>query len=186
VLVGTAASGGLSLQVIGEAGAAHMRMPPDFHARYDSALLFSPGGEEAPPRYDKLHLTPFGEIMPYVHRWPEVQNWLLSLAAQGMRFDMTPGRAPKRLTVSLSEGGPLKSIQIATPICFESTMPGVCRRLVWAGEGRADVLVNLTNDGWFGDMEGGREQHLQIGRFRAIENRVPMVRSANTGISAAI
>ena len=76
---------------------------------------------------------------------------------------------------------------LATPICFENAMARVCRRLVYEhGRKRADVLVNLSNEGWFGRYDAGRRQHLQIARFRCVENRVPMIRSVNTGVSVAI
>lgn len=66
-------------------------------------------------------------------------------------------------------------------------MPGVCRRLVfYHGARRADLLINLTNDGWFGWWDAGRRQHLQLARWRALELGTPVVRAANTGISALI
>jgi len=158
----------------------------DFTARYNSAFLFDSGGRLAEQRYDKIHRTPFGEVIPIAHAWPGVQQWLLNLGARGMRFDLGAGKAFTRLEVPLA-GKARPSLFVGTPICFESTMPYVCRRLAHpANAPPADVLINLTNDGWFGPIKGGREQHLQIGRFRCIENRVPMLRAANTGISAAI
>lgn len=155
-------------------------------ARYNSALFFDAQGRLAEKRYDKVHRTPFGEVIPIAHRWPGVQQWLLNLGAKGMTFDLDAGAAFDRIAVPL-EQEVRSEVLVGTPICFESTMPYVCRALVAGGEGgRADLLINLTNDGWFGRLGGGREQHLQIGRFRCIENRVPMIRAANTGISAAI
>ena len=79
-------------------------------------------------------------------------------------------------------------VVVGTPICFEDTVPGVCREMVW-GSGsskQAQLLINLSNDGWFGRSIAGREMHLLISRFRSIENRVPLLRSVNTGISASI
>jgi apolipoprotein N-acyltransferase len=107
-----------------------------------------------------------------------------------MQFDLSAGSDANRVTVGLrGDGGSGDGdvLVLATPICFESAVASVCRRLIYqGGQRKADVLVNLTNDGWFNTMAGGREQHLQIGRFRCIENRVPMIRAANTGVSAAI
>lgn len=158
----------------------------EWKARYNSALLFRADGTLDERRYDKVHRTPFGEVIPVAHRWPAVQQWLLNLGARGMTFDLDAGASFTRLEVPLPGGAP-PAILVGTPICFESTMPYVCRALAQPrGERRADLLVNLTNDGWFGAGAGGREQHLQIGRFRCIENRVPMIRAANTGVSAAI
>ncbi len=158
----------------------------EWKARYNSALLFGSDGRLAEQRYDKVHRTPFGEVIPIAHSWPAVQQWLLNLGAKGMKFDLDAGKAFTRIEVPLA-GKERPSILAGTPICFESTMPYVCRLLTHpANAPPADVLINLTNDGWFGSIKGGREQHLQVGRFRCIENRVPMVRAANTGISAAI
>lgn len=157
-----------------------------WNARYNSALVFRTDGTLDERRYDKVHRTPFGEVIPIAHRWPGVQQWLLNLGARGMSFDLDAGADFTRLEIPLPGAEP-GSILVGTPICFESTMPYVCRALVQPRGGRkAGLLINLTNDGWFGKLRGGREQHLQIGRFRCIENRVPMVRAANTGISAAI
>lgn len=155
-------------------------------ARYNSALVFDSQGRLSDIRYDKIHRTPFGEVIPIAHRWPAAQQWLLNLGANGMKFDLAAGRDFTRLEVPLQRQA-RDRILVGTPICFESTMPYVCRLLAHPdGQPPADVLVNLTNDGWFGSIYGGREQHLQVGRFRCIENRVPMIRAANTGVSAAI
>jgi apolipoprotein N-acyltransferase len=78
-------------------------------------------------------------------------------------------------------------VRVVTPICFETTWGTHCRELVGAGGARrADVLVCLTNDGWFADSDHGREHHLQAARWRCLELATPMLRSANTGVSAAI
>lgn len=88
------------------------------------------------------------------------------------------------------EAGASAPLRVATPICFEATMPGVCRRLVfeggWDARRRADVLINMTNDGWFADSPGGRENHLLAARWRCVELGTPMVRAANTGVSCVI
>ncbi len=158
----------------------------EWKARYNSALLFEADGRLSDIRYDKVHLTPFGEVIPLAHYWPAVQQWLLNLGANGMKFDLDAGHEFTRLEVPFQQKGGTR-ILVGTPICFESTMPYVCRLLSHpSGKPPADLLINITNDGWFGAIYGGREQHLQIGRFRCIENRVPMVRAANTGVSAAI
>lgn len=187
LLVGGSAVDNLKYKVVPLAGSkTETQITREFTARYNSALLFEPDGRLAEQRYDKIHRTPFGEVIPIAHSWPSVQQWLLNLGAAGMRFDLDAGQAFTRIEVPL-QGKARPSILVGTPICFESTMPYVCRLLAHPSNAPpADVLINLTNDGWFGSIEGGREQHLQIGRFRCIENRVPMVRAANTGISAAI
>ena len=149
---------------------------------HNSAYLVGPG--DAPvARIDKLFLTPFGETMPYISSWEWLEQSLLDFGARGMTFDLEPGDAPVRFALPLGEGG---TARIAVPICFEITVPRVVRRLVWNdGTREADALVNITNDGWFGTYDAGRAHHGLIARWRAIENRVPVVRVANTGISEA-
>lgn len=149
--------------------------------RYNSVYLVV-HGELAPVRYDKMHLTPFGEEMPYVRHWPWLQRQLLDLAATGMAFDLSVGT---RRTVFTVPGE--RPIRAVTPICFEITSSSVCRSLAYDGRTpRADIIVNLTNDGWFGESDLGRAQHLQIARWRAAELGLPVVRAANTGVSAII
>lgn len=174
----------------------------DYERRYNSAVVIQGGQVEAPPnRYDKIDLTPFGEVIPYVWRWPALQRAVLALGAGGMRFDLSPGQRAQPLRVRLvrtdndaSQSKPAELL-LAAPICFEATRSGLCRRLaVGAGDGRlADVLLNLSNDGWFGDIrnapvnsDAGRAQHLLAARWRCVELGRPMVRSVNTGISGAI
>ncbi|MFO0873218.1 MAG: hypothetical protein U0575_04515 [Phycisphaerales bacterium] len=167
-------------------------------------------------RYDKLVLTPFGETMPYISAWPWLQERLLALGANGMTFDLDVGDRIVRLHASVpgaddgapddhraragERAAPPRRFTIATPICFEDTVAWLCRRMVHGspddGSGshsdgstdgkRIDAFVNLSNDGWFGSNDSGRLQHAQIARYRTIENRVPMVRVVNTGVSVSI
>jgi apolipoprotein N-acyltransferase len=154
----------------------------DFDAMFNSAFVVS-GGSIQPQRYDKMFLTPFGETMPYISRFPRVERAMLDFAARGMTFDLSKGTDASPLEVD-SPDGPLR---VATPICFEATIPYVCRRLVYqSGRREADVLINMTNDGWFGSFDPGRANHLLIARWRAIELGVPVVRAANTGISCVV
>ncbi len=153
--------------------------------RFNSAYLVKDGAVQ-PERYDKMHLTPFGEIMPVISRWDWLEGNLLDLAAGGMKFDLAEGT---RRTVFSIPAPDLKAgvVRVATPICFESTDPVLCRRLVFDGGGRrADLIVNLTNDGWFGESDLARRQHLRLARWRAFELVTPVVRAANTGMSAVI
>ena len=149
---------------------------------YNSAFLFV-GGQMTEPRYDKLRLTIFGEVLPLVSRWDWLEEKLLLIGAGGMRFDLDAGQQPTWFDVPLSES---ESLRVATPICFEVAYPGVCRRLARGGGQRVDALVNLTNDGWFGSSDAGRAMHLKLARWRALENGVPVIRAANTGISTII
>lgn len=149
-------------------------------AKFNSVFLIDDGAV-APTRYDKAHLTPFGEVMPYISRWPELERALLDIGARGMRFDLDAGGEPVVFRVPAGED----PLRVVTPICFEATMPRVMRDLVRTEGPRPGVIVHLTNDGWFGRFPGGREQHAQLARLRAIELGTPVVRVANTGISVA-
>jgi len=147
-------------------------------------------GEVSGDRYDKAHLTPFGEVMPYISRWGWLERRLLALGAEGMTFGLTAGTKVTPLGVSLGEG---REIRVATPICFEATVAGVCRRMVYGGGGGgaggvrgADLIAAVTNDGWFHWQNSGRRMHLLVSRWRCAELGVPMARAANTGISALV
>ncbi len=136
---------------------------------YNSALLISPQGKVV-GRYDKLHLVPFGEFVPL----GEILPFLSTVVGIG---DFTPGEVYK--VFELSKGGEDK---FSVLICFEDAFSYLSRQFRNRG---AALLVNITNDAWFG-QSGQPEQHLANSVFRAIENRVNVIRSANTGISALI
>ena len=127
------------------------------------AYLLSPRGEVM-EHYDKLHLVLFGEYNPV----PFVSK-LVSGAG-----DFSPG---KELVTFTFPGG-----SFGVVICFEAIFPELGRRFIASG---AEFLVNITNDAWFG-ATSAPYQHLAMVAFRAVENRVPVVRAANTGISAVI
>jgi apolipoprotein N-acyltransferase len=155
-------------------------------AMYNSAFLIR-DGRVMPTWYDKLQLTPFGEVMPYISRSPWLEQQLLSFGASGMEFVLDPGAEPRNLSVPMNALADDSDVSLATPICFEATISSVCRRLVARdGTRTAGVMVNMTNDGWFGASHGGRAAHLQNARWRCIELATPMIRCANTGISALI
>ncbi|MCK4871533.1 MAG: apolipoprotein N-acyltransferase [Phycisphaerales bacterium] len=182
LIVGAAATEGLRFEPI---EGSPERLHPTFDRLFNSVFLIR-DGVQSEQRYDKLYLTPFGETIPYVSGIDWLERLFLVVGAGGMSFDLSPGDAPVALTIPTSNG----PVHVGTPICFEATSARICRRLVYQsgpGWGKyASALINVTNDGWFGDAVGGREQHLQAARFRCIELRVPMLRSANTGISAVI
>lgn len=179
-LIGAEGYDGLRIDVSPETGA----VSSSWEASYNSTYLLR-GGRMEGERYDKMHLTPFGEVMPYISAWPWLEDMLLRLGvgASGMSFSMSPGDRVVRHNVETESG----LVRVATPVCFEGIVPGVCRRLAYTGgERQADVLVQMTNEGWFGDFAAGRWQHLQIVRWRAVELGTPVVRAANTGVSAVV
>ena len=170
--------------------AVHLGLRPEsdrwvWDTHFNSAYLLGTDGTQQ--RYDKLFLTPFGETMPYISHWDWLEEKLLDVSAVGMTFDLDEGSTAHTLRLEFGDGPEDKECEIATPICFEDTVPAVVRSLVYDPEGakRADVIVNVSNDGWFGSSDSGREQHALMARWRCIELRIPMVRAANTGVSAA-
>ena len=181
--------------IVGEEAFEGLRFPADaqgvrieYDRRYNSAFVVKDGTVQA-EQYNKLHLTPFGEYMPYIRAWPWLQKQLLAFGANGMSFDLAEGKQPVQLSVSVpvkdtsgKNADTKREIMIGTPICFEIADAATVRKLARG----ADVLVTLTNDGWFGESDRTREQHVQLARWRAIETGLPVVRCANTGISCAI
>lgn len=160
---------------------------------YDSDAVFNSvfllrQGRVSDVWYDKLHLTPFGETMPYISAWPWLEQRLLAIGAQGMSFGLDAGRSVRTIPLDPARGAGAEGVEIATPICFEATMPAVCRRLAVraAAGGRPVLLVNVTNDGWFGDSRRGRLMHELSARWRCVELGLTMVRCANTGVSGVI
>jgi apolipoprotein N-acyltransferase len=143
--------------------------------------LISPNREHI-PKYAKMHLVPFGERVPWEDSFPWLQRWLAKLEMGEGNF--SPGETIELFELHRSAGEPTNgaaSFHLATLICFESFFPEQARDYVRRG---ADFLVVITNDGWFGPtMPYG---HAQMSIFRAIENRISIVRSANTGISMTI
>jgi apolipoprotein N-acyltransferase len=133
---------------------------------YNSAVLLDESND-LEQRYNKHHLVPFGEYIPLRNYIP---NSITKLTAGTSDFSSGPGSTPMRW----NQG------DIGMLICYEVIFPEEVRKLAATG---VRWLVNITNDGWFG--EAAKPQHLAMARVRAIENRLPLVRAANTGISAA-
>ena len=142
---------------------------------FNSAVLVQPGNGLAAD-YDKLHRVPFGEYIPLAETLP----WLHRLTPFPADFGISAGNS-----ATVFQHG---EWHLAPLICFEDTVPHLVRGVVAGArqQKRApDVLVNLTNDGWFhGSSE--LDQHLVTAVFRSVECRTPMVRAVNTGISAII
>ena len=120
--------------------------------------------------YDKLHLVPFGEFLPF-QDWMEKLGFVQLTKVQG---GFIPGTRRRAMEVP-------NTPRVLPLICYEAIFPGA----VASRDDRPGWIVNLTNDGWFG-ISTGPYQHLQQARLRAIEEGLPVVRAANTGISAVI
>ena len=137
---------------------------------YNRAYMLSPyrGGDIHVQYYDKVHLVPFGEYVPL----KTVLGFINRIVPAAGDFEA--GNKIKLLTAD--------GLKIGVLICFEAIFPSLARFHSQIG---ANILINLTNDAWFGKT-GAPYQHLSMAVFRAVENRLPMVRAANTGISAII
>lgn len=136
--------------------------------QYNGSGLFSPDGDLV-DRYAKHHLLPIGERMPFSRYLPFLARINVGQA------EWRPGDSPAPLTVTTAAG----STRFAGLICFEVIFADLARQAVRRG---SQLLVNITNDGWFGRTAGPR-QHAEMTRLRAIECGVPLVRCANNGIS---
>lgn len=145
---------------------AYQQVSEQSYLNYNSAFLFSPQGVEL-GRSDKIHLVPFGEYVPLGNLLSFVDKLVVGVG------DFSPGTIRPL---------PLNGYSLGVLICYEAIFPELAREYVRQG---SDLLVNLTNDAWFGNSSAPY-QHLAMTRFRAIENRVWLARSANTGISALI
>jgi apolipoprotein N-acyltransferase len=185
VLVGAVGHDNLRVVTVGQ----RFEFPAD--AKYNSAYIVDGGALQA-GRYDKIYLTPFGEVMPYINHWPGLQDRLMQMfGPEGLGFDLRSGSKTLALAVHgrMDAGGTRsRDVAVAVPICFEADKGNLCRRLVYSPGGfrQADLMVSITNDGWFGRCDYERRQAIQIARWRCVELGVPMVRVANTGISALI
>lgn len=148
---------------------------PEGYGTYNSAA-FVQAGEGLAGRYDKIHRVPFGEFIPLKEWMPFLQS-----------------ATPYRGEFGIDAGEKVhvfrhRDWNLLPLICFEDTVPHLVRGMVRSAANSdqpVDLLVNMTNDGWFhGSSE--LEQHLITASFRSVETRTPMVRAVNTGISAVI
>lgn len=137
---------------------------------YNSLMVFNSNGALA-GLYDKTHLVPFGEYLP----WQSVLEAIGLEQLTRLRGGFSVGPEPRPLlqVTGLPAVGGL--------ICYEAIFPGVGA----TAQSRPAVLLNVTNDGWFGNTTGPR-QHFHQARVRAVEEGVPLVRAANNGISAVV
>jgi len=153
--------------VVGSMGIAHAGeagRPPDI---YNSAALVAPNGAWV-ARYDKIHLVPFGEFIPFER--------LISFAKTLTREVGTFARGTERTPLNAD------GVRLGTFICYESVFPNEVRQFALHG---GSVFVNISNDGWFGPT-GAPRQHLNMARMRAVENDRWLLRATNSGITAVI
>jgi len=137
-----------------------------------NAALFVSGDSERVGLYRKLHLVPFGEYVPGRHTVPGIS----AIVGDQVPEDFGFGKEHTVFQLTRPE------IRVAPLICFEDTIGELTRQFVLRG---ANLLANVTNDGWF-LRSAGSQQHLANAVFRCVEMRLPMVRSANTGVTCFV
>jgi apolipoprotein N-acyltransferase len=153
--------------IAGTLGIEHAGDPSRQPDIYNSASVIAPNGAWT-ARYDKIHLVPFGEFVPFER--------LFSFASGLTQQVGTFARGKSRMPLQLGD------TRVGTFICYEAIFPDEVRQFAKNG---AEVFVNVSNDGWYG--EGGAPwQHLNQARMRAVENDRWLLRDTNTGITAVI
>ncbi|MBT5471500.1 MAG: apolipoprotein N-acyltransferase [Nitrospina sp.] len=148
-------------------GSPHRKKINNELVYFNSAYLLSETGETL-SRYDKMHLVPFGEFVPFRKILFFIEKLVVMIGDFGRGTEAT---------VMETAGN-----KVGVSICYELIFPDLIRQAVKNG---ANFLVNITNDAWFG-KSAASYQHMSMGALRAVENRVPIVRAANTGISGTI
>jgi apolipoprotein N-acyltransferase len=153
--------------VVGNIGTPAGMAPGSATKIYNSGSLVSPAGEWV-SRYDKMHLVPFGEYVPFRRLFSFAEGLTKEVG------EFSPGAARAPLVAGDEKLGVF--------ICYESIFPDEIRQLSANG---AQVFVNISNDGWYGDS-GAYAQHLKQARMRAVENARWLLRDTNTGVTASI
>ncbi|MHC4227673.1 MAG: apolipoprotein N-acyltransferase [Planctomycetota bacterium] len=175
-------------------------------ARYNSAFFYRPDGSKHDQRYDKIHLVPFGEVLPLRRSLSWFYELLMKIKFIPYNFDYSLDYGTK-YTVFEMTGSPDRdsapdgsttqtpAYKFGVIICYEGTVPAIAREFALDEQGRKrlDWIVNISNDGWFVRFKDDKVtpstelgQHAAICAFRAVENRLAVVRSVNTGISCLI
>ncbi len=176
--------------------------------QYNAAYLYRPDGTKDPNRYDKIHLVLFGEYIPFRRSFNWLYQQLKRFAPEEYNYDYSLERGRHYTIYEMT--APVHSVEpnvasqtsqstyrFGTIICYEDAIPYVARNFALdkTGRKRVDWLVNISNDGWFVRFLNDPPrvipstelpQHAAICVFRAVENRLPILRSVNTGISCLI
>ncbi|MCA9591090.1 MAG: apolipoprotein N-acyltransferase [Myxococcales bacterium] len=156
-------------------GGVLVRPDPDpqrVYRLFNTALSTNARGEIT-GRYDKTYLLMFGEYLPFGETFPILYSW----SPNSGRF--SPGDKVDPLVLEVKG----KKHNVTALVCYEDILPGFTNRAV--AHGNPELLVNITNDAWFGDTAEPWE-HLALAKYRAIEHRRYLVRTTNSGVSAVV
>jgi apolipoprotein N-acyltransferase len=162
----------------------------DVTERFNSAYLYKPDGQQSSLRYDKIHLVPFGEFIPFKKSFPPLYKLFMVFSPYDFDYTLTRGTEYTLFPVQIEN----RDYHFGVLICYEDTDPAIARKMILKnGNKMADWLVNISNDGWYVRFKDGKmnpsvelAQRTAICVFRCIENRISLVRSVNTGISCLI
>ena len=160
--------------------------------RQNSAFLYQPDGLQFIHQYNKIHLVPFGEFVPFQKTFPFLYGLLMKFTPYKYDYTLTPGT---QFTVFKINGLNGKDYNFSVMICYEDTVPAIASNFTLDKHRKKQIhfLLNISNDGWFVKFSGDRvkpstelQQHAAVCVFRAVENRLAILRSVNTGISCLI
>lgn len=165
--------------------------------RFNSAFLYNRNGQKAKEVYNKIHLVPFGEVLPLRKSLSWFYELLMKVKFIPYNFDysLDYGTEYTIFEMTGAEGKQSRPYKFGVMICYEDTVPAIGRRFALDEQGRKrlDWLVNISNDGWFVLFDDEQviptaelAQHAAVCAFRAVENRLAVLRSVNTGISCLI
>ena len=154
-----------------------------YHIKIFNSACYLGSNGEIINRYDKIHLVPMSEYVPFRKIFPIMDDIILAFSELPYIAGISPGTNSEPFTLSVKrDNQPIKDYKYGVLICYESIFPELARGSVRRG---ADFIINISNDGWFNNS-AELDQILAISAFRAVENRTPFVRATNTGISAII
>lgn len=162
------------------------------HDKFNSAFLYEPRGDQAVENYDKIHLVPFGEYIPFRNIIPGIYNVFMHFTPYDFDYTLTPGDDFTIFEINDQKAN--FKHKFGVMICYESTIPKIARGFaIDEGKKQVDWLLNISNDGWFVRFKDEKvmpstelQQHVIAGVFRAVENRVSIIRSVNTGVSCLV
>jgi apolipoprotein N-acyltransferase len=163
--------------------------------KYNSAFLYTPDGNVAPEKYYKIHLVPFGEYLPF-ENIPLIHNLFLKMTPYDFDYTLNPGTKYTVFNMKAPDSNSATPVyKFSVMICYEDAVAGMARHFVLDKSGKKSInwLLNISNDGWFVRFKNDKVvssteliQHNAVCTYRAIENRLAVLRSVNTGISCMI